>query len=430
MASINTMEMEKYEILNDVYASPANKVRLVLALVRATRKEVYIKFVSGVSQADFKLIAKEGENQQRLNQHPYVCKVVDFFRMPRGPGFDVVLVLEKCKCDLSKLAEDRKDPFDEADLMQFLQQCTSALAYGQDFVALMQGICHRDIKPGNVLIGEDDNVRICDFGSSRIIEEAKTREAYTLQGTPQFLSPLLRRELHTYLMTNKLVKVKHNPYKSDVFSLGYTILVLALMRDSDCGRILENMQSNIERTVNSLDYSDSLKNLLIWMMRVEESDRPDFRELQAYLKQSGSMLEAPVLKCALYSWHNFASESCDDAPVALPCAHVFCSKHCFLDYVFIVTASYCRTLDSVACPRCEAQIANEVIYQALGGREEYECQRKMLTHACLQCNKYCTTRRFNCYHRLCKACWRQLRPLKNCPDGGCRAAAVERCFLF
>jgi len=49
-------------------------------------------------------------------------------------------------------------------------------------------IVHRDIKPGNILVDADDNVRLCDFGVSQVLNAADdlVRDS---AGTPAFLSP-------------------------------------------------------------------------------------------------------------------------------------------------------------------------------------------------------------------------------------------------
>ena len=428
--------MEKYRVLDEFYSSPVNQVVLKHGVVEATGRKVVIKLISGVSESDYTLIVKEGENQQRLNQHPYVCKVLDFFRVQADRNFQVVLVLEKCSYDLSALLQfqqKRRENFEESFLWKVLSQCVNALAFGQDFVRHMQNICHRDVKPNNVLLGEDDNVRVCDFGSSRRIEESLGK--YTLQGTPQFLSPLLRQQLSFYLVTNKLVKVAHNPFKSDVFSLGYTMLILALLRDTDCGRNSDNMQANITAEISSVRYSDDFKRILHFMMAVEEANRPDFRDLREYLKQNyeSQFPRVEIQKCALYEWHTFACVESTDAPVQLHCSphHVFCSKHCFLEYVFIVTGNYSKLLNTVLCPQCKAPIDTAMIYEALGGRDEYERQRKLLTHCCVNCTNYTTTRKFQCYHRVCSRCWKQIRQMKQCPEEDCRAARKrDKCPVF
>jgi eukaryotic-like serine/threonine-protein kinase len=83
--------------------------------------------------------------------------------------------------------------------------CSAALHY-----AHTQGLIHRDIKPGNILLAEDGTVKVTDFGIARAVgNETVTRTAAVL-GTAAYLSPEQAQGLEV-------------DSRSDLYSLGVVL---------------------------------------------------------------------------------------------------------------------------------------------------------------------------------------------------------------
>lgn len=82
------------------------------------------------------------------------------------------------------IKENPKMPLER--VLKFAQQIGEALA-----AAHAEGVVHRDLKPQNLLIGNDDQVFVCDFGLAKSFEESAigmTRTGAFL-GTPRYMSP-------------------------------------------------------------------------------------------------------------------------------------------------------------------------------------------------------------------------------------------------
>ena len=149
-------------------------------------------------------------------------------------------------------------------------------------LSLMQKnhITHRDIKPQNILI-VNGKYKLCDFGEIRIME----REGIVVQrirGSELYMSPIL-----FYGLRANMIQVKHNTYKSDVFSLGMCILFAATMYFNCTDEIREITDMKIIKKVLIKHlgdkYSNKLISLIYIMLQIEEKLRPDFIKLEENL---------------------------------------------------------------------------------------------------------------------------------------------------
>ncbi len=104
----------------------------------------------------------------------------------------------------------RKGAFDVVDVLRIGQQVAEGLA-----AAHAQGLVHRDIKPGNILLERNvERVLLTDFGLARAADDASLTQSGVIAGTPQFMSP---EQAHG----------EQIDHRTDLFSLGtvlYTLL--------------------------------------------------------------------------------------------------------------------------------------------------------------------------------------------------------------
>ena len=220
-------------------------------------------------------LAHGGREAQLMFTHPNVIELKDYrsFEFEDGDCGEI-LVLEWMDITIEQERVQRKAsnrPWGELELIAFLLQIISALLAAQ-----LQEISHRDIKPENIL-NFQFRYKLGDFGLSRKLLEGLQRA--TVLGTTTYMSPLLRQARE-----NRARTVDHNPFKSDVYSLGLTILAMARLEPVDSPQV-STLEADVSAAVSALPYSKSLTQLLTEMLTFDESSRPDFPKLNERIRQ-------------------------------------------------------------------------------------------------------------------------------------------------
>jgi NIMA (never in mitosis gene a)-related kinase len=120
---------------------------------------------------------------------------------------DMAQLIKKCKNEKDIVAEDV--------IWKIFMQIILALKECHNHKTLGK-ILHRDIKPGNVFFDSNNNVKLGDFGLSRILS-AESQYAQTNVGTPYYMSPEQINE-HSY------------DEKTDIWSTGCVLYEMVALK--------------------------------------------------------------------------------------------------------------------------------------------------------------------------------------------------------
>ncbi len=110
--------------------------------------------------------------------HPNIVPVYDVGSSDECPCYIVSKYIEGT--DLARRIKD--DPLSDLESIELVATVSEALQY-----AHKQGLVHRDIKPGNILIGSDGEPYIVDFGVA--LREENIGKVASYAGTPAYMSP-------------------------------------------------------------------------------------------------------------------------------------------------------------------------------------------------------------------------------------------------
>ena len=270
------INLTEFKVVKEIGQGTFGRIYKVIWLINnkiyALKKEV-LKDIEGV-----KVRQHRNETIRNFIKRTNCKGIVNLYgnlTIPNGAEFHYYELMELCERDFEqemKLRSINFNYYSEQELYNIMYQLIVTLAFLQK-----NHITHRDIKPQNILIS-NGIYKLCDFGDVRLMQ----REGIVVQrvrGSELYMSPILFNGLRT-----KQLQVRHNTYKSDVFSLGMCFLLAACLSYDGLVEIRELVDMNQKLFIInkhlSRRYSPKLIRIMGLMLETTESNRPDFIDLE------------------------------------------------------------------------------------------------------------------------------------------------------
>ena len=184
--------------------------------------------------------------------HENVVRIYDF---GQADGMYFLIMEQVDGTSLSK----RWRRLELAERLRILAQVADALDYAHH-----QGVIHRDIKPGNVLLNTDDVPKLSDFGLSMLVDQGDSTSL--VRGTPHYMSP-------------EQIRAGRLDFRTDLYSLGVMVYESATGSVPFTGTSLSIMSQHVgaepERPrARDKRISAELESLILALLAKRPEDRP------------------------------------------------------------------------------------------------------------------------------------------------------------
>lgn len=191
-------------------------------------------------------------------KHKHVVEFHSYFEDDEN----VYIVLENCpRKSLVHMLKQRKT-LTEPEVRFHLKQLVSAVKYVHS-----QNVIHRDLKLGNMLLNDDMELKIADFGlATRISYDGEKK--MTVCGTPNYIAP-------------EVLQKRGHSYEADVWALGCVTYALMVGRPPFETSTLKETYVRITSNNYTLpqNLSQSAANFIQKCLRHEPDQRPTVNQL-------------------------------------------------------------------------------------------------------------------------------------------------------
>ena len=188
----------RYQIIEELGKGGMGKV--YKALDTDLKEKVAIKLINPEVAVDKKTIERFRNELKfaRKIRHKNVCQMYD---LNREEGTHYITMEYVHGEDLKRLIR-KMGQMSAGQVISIAMQVCEGMAEAHRL-----GVVHRDLKPQNIMVDEEGNARIMDFGIARSVKGKGITGAGVMIGTPEYMSP-------------EQVEGKESDQRSDIYSLG------------------------------------------------------------------------------------------------------------------------------------------------------------------------------------------------------------------
>ncbi|XP_075935834.1 calcium/calmodulin-dependent protein kinase kinase 2 isoform X3 [Anarhichas minor] len=199
--------------------------------------------------------------------HSNVVKLVEVLDDPSEDHLYMVFELVKQGAVMEVPTEK---PFSEDQTRFYFKDLLRGIEYLH-----YQRIIHRDVKPSNLLVGEDGHIKIADFGVSNQFEGADALLTSTV-GTPAFLAPEALSETRKNFSGKAL----------DVWAMGVTLYCFVFgvcpFMDERIVSLHQKIKTQPVELPERADISDDLKDVLLKMLDKNPESRISIPQIKVH----------------------------------------------------------------------------------------------------------------------------------------------------